>query len=160
MADSNPLVKEIFIEASPQLVFAFLSEPDNMLRWTGLTMDVDPRPGGVFCLNPNFKEAVRGEYLEVIPPRKIVFTWGWEDGSVGVPPGSTIVEIELMAHGHGTLVRLTHRGLPDVGEVGPMHEAGWIQMLDRLKIVTEGGDPGPNPGCPHRAQAARLSSKS
>jgi len=66
--------------------------------------DVDPRPGGVFCLNPNSSETVRGEYLEVIPPRRIVFTWGWEeDGTVGVPPGSTIVEIDLIAKGDRNL---------------------------------------------------------
>ena len=148
MSDNEPLVKEIYIDASPDLVFSFLTERDKMLRWTGLTLDVDPQPCGVFCLNPDLKEAVRGKYLEVVPPRRIVFTWGWEDDSVGVPPGSTIVEIELTAEGGGTMVRLTHRDLPAAGDVLPMHDAGWNQMLDRLRIVAEGGDPGPNPGCP------------
>lgn len=156
MIDTEPLVKEIYINASPDLVFSFFSEPDKMLRWTGLTLDVDPQPGGVFCLNPNLREAVRGEYLEVVPPRKIVFTWGWENLSVGVPPGSTIVEIELTAKGGGTTVRLTHRNLPSAGEIRPMHNAGWIQMLDRARIVAEGGDPGPNPGCPTDRAAREL----
>lgn len=147
MSDNQPLVKEIYIDANPELVFSFLSEYDKMLRWTGLALDVDPQPGGEFCLNRDLNEAVRGQYLEVVPPRRIVFTWGWEDDSVGVPPGSTIVEIELTAKGRGTLVRLTHRNLPG-GAVRPMHDAGWDQLLDRLRIVAEGGDPGPNPGCP------------
>jgi len=146
VTDNEPLVEEIYIDASPDLVFSFLSERDKMLRWTGLTLDVDFRPGGVFGLNPHAKEAVRGEYVEVIPPRRIVFTWGWEDGSVGVPPGSTIVEIDLIAQGDGTLVRLTHRNLPG-GAVRPMHDAGWNQLLERLRIAAAGGDPGPNPGC-------------
>jgi uncharacterized protein YndB with AHSA1/START domain len=159
VTDNEPIVKEIYIDASPDLVFSFLSERDKMLRWTGLTLDVDPQPGGVFCLNPNTSEVVRGEYLELIRPRRIVFTWGWEDGTVGVPPGSTVVEIELVAKGDGTLVRLTHRDLPG-GAVRPMHDAGWNQMLERLRIVAEGGDPGPNPGCPtDRAAPVVLNSQ-
>jgi uncharacterized protein YndB with AHSA1/START domain len=155
VTENEPLVKEIYIDASPDLVFSFLRERDKMLRWTGLTLDVDPRPGGVFSLNPHLKEAVRGEYVEVVAPRRIVFTWGWEDGAVGVPPGSTIVEIDLIAQGDGTLVRLTHRTLP-AGDVRPMHDAGWNQLLERLRIVAEGGDPGPNPGCPTDPAAPGL----
>jgi hypothetical protein len=61
-----------------------------------------------------------------------------------VPPGSTTVEVELLADAGGTLVRLTHRGLPP-GEV-ENHQAGWSHYLVRLSTVAEGGDPGSDSG--------------
>ena len=145
MTDNNPIVKEILLDASPELVFSFLAERDKMLRWMGLTLEMDPRPGGIFRLDPNGRELIRGEYLEVTPPHRLVFTWGWEEGDARVPAGSTIVEIDLIPQGAGTLLRLTHRNLPSEGEVRSQHEFGWSHHLSRLKIVAEGGDPGPDP---------------
>jgi uncharacterized protein YndB with AHSA1/START domain len=143
VAGSAPLVKEVRIDASPELVFAFLTERDKMLRWMGLALSIDPRPGGLFLLDPNGRETIRGEYLEVIPPRRIVFTWGWQSGNDRVPAGSSRVEIDLVPSGSGTLLRLTHR--PEGGDVRPQHEAGWSHHLGRLRAVAEGGDPGPDP---------------
>ena len=145
MADDPPLVKEIYIEASPEQVFPFLVEPARMARWLGLGLEIDPRPGGTFRVDPNGREIMRGEFLEVVPPGKVVFTFGWEAAGAGIPPGSTIVEIELTPRGDGTLVRLTHRKLP--GAVRSKHELGWVYHLGRLKVVSEGGDPGPG-SCP------------
>ena len=86
-----------------------------MIRWTGIRAEIDPRPGGVYRLDPNGRDVIRGEYVEVVPDRRVVFTWGWENPSEGmaaVPAGSTQVEIDLQPHGKGTRVRLTHRQLP------------------------------------------------
>jgi len=144
-ADDEPLVKEIYIEAHPDLVFSFLSEHDKFLRWMGLVLEIDPRPGGIFRLDPNGREVIRGEFLEVIPPRRIVFSWGWEAGGMAVPAGSTRVEIELTAQGEGTLLRLTHRNLPPDRDVRSNHESGWTHHLGRLKVAAEDRDPGPDP---------------
>jgi uncharacterized protein YndB with AHSA1/START domain len=145
VTDNNPLIKEVYLDASPELVFSFLAERDKILRWMGLTLEIDPKPGGIFRLDPNGREVIRGQYLEVIPCRRIVFTWGWEEGDVRVPAGSTIVEIDLIPEGAGTLLRLSHRNLPTEGDVRSKHEFGWSHHLSRLKIVAEGGDPGPDP---------------
>ena len=67
MADDRPIVKEIFIHGSPELVFGFLSEPAKMVRWIGLTAEIDPRPGGIFRVDPNGRDVIRGEVLEVVP---------------------------------------------------------------------------------------------
>jgi uncharacterized protein YndB with AHSA1/START domain len=83
-----------------------------MLRWMGIQAEIDPRPGGVHRLGPNGRDVIRGEYVEVVPDRRVVFTWGWENPSEGmaaVPTGSTRVEIDLEPHGKGTRVRLAHR---------------------------------------------------
>jgi hypothetical protein len=70
-------------------------------------------------------------------------TWGWEVERSPLPPGSSVVEVELIPQGDGTLVRLTHRDLPP-GEV-PAHQAGWSHYLDRPAVRASGGDPGPDP---------------
>lgn len=155
MTDNEPLFKEIHIKASPEQVFSFLSEHDKFLRWMGRTLDIDARPGGIFRLDPNGKEIIRGEFLEVDPPHRIVFTWGFEVGDMDVPPGSTVVEITLMADGDGTILRLTHRDLPREGDVRPRHEAGWIHHLGRLQIAAEGGDPGVDPCLAPEANVAQ-----
>ena len=53
-----------------------------------------------------------GRFLQVDPPRRIVFTWGWDIERSPLPPGASVVEVELIPQGDGTLLRLTHRDLP------------------------------------------------
>jgi uncharacterized protein YndB with AHSA1/START domain len=84
-----------------------------------------------------------GSFLEIDPPRRVVFTWGWENSDLLVPPGSSTVEIDLVPDGDGTLLRLVHRGLPP--RTRAPHGEGWNHYLDRLVIRAEGGDPGPDP---------------
>jgi len=89
--------------------------------------------------------------VEVIPYRRVVFTWGWEGGKEGsspVPPGSSTVEITLTPDGDGTIVRLVHRDLPE-GE-RDKHAQGWELYLDRLAVVASGRDPGPDPNAQPR----------
>jgi uncharacterized protein YndB with AHSA1/START domain len=143
---ADPLVKEVFIEAPPRIVFQFLTDPTKMIRWMGIRAEIDPRPGGVYWLDPNGRDFIRGEYVEVIPDRRVVFTWGWENPSEGmaaVPAGSTRVEIDLELEGQGTRVRLTHRQLPP--KARDRHVMGWTHYLQRLKTVSEGSEPGSDP---------------
>jgi uncharacterized protein YndB with AHSA1/START domain len=157
VADDVPLIKEIYIDASPQLVFSFLAEREKMLRWMGRTLEIDPRPGGMFRVDPTGRELIQGVYLEVIPPRRIVFTWGWAEGDTRVPAGSTIVEIDLMPERAGTMLRLKHRNLPPEGDVRHKHAHGWSHHLGRLKVVAEGGDPGPDPCWDVESEEGRIS---
>jgi uncharacterized protein YndB with AHSA1/START domain len=137
---AEPIVKEIYIEASPQIVFAFLTDPVKMLRWMGIRADLQPKPGGIYFLDPNGRDVIRGSYLEVVPHSKIVFTWGYEESGRSIPAGSTIVEITLAQEGEGTRLRLTHRELPP--EARDKHGLGWAHYLGRLKTISEGGNPG------------------
>jgi uncharacterized protein YndB with AHSA1/START domain len=142
----EPIVKEVFIEAPPSVVFQFLTDPQKMTRWMGIKAKIDPRPGGVYWLDPNGRDFIRGEYVEVIPDRRVVFTWGFEHPSPGmpaVPAGSTQVEIDLEPEGKGTRVRLTHRQLPP--ESRDRHMLGWSHYLQRLKSVSEDLEPGSDP---------------
>ena len=86
--------------------------------------------------------AASGQFIEVVPPRRIVFTWGWEGNEIPIPPGSSTVMIELEPADNGTLLRLTHSGLP--ADAGELHRKGWERYLDRLTRRATGDDPGPD----------------
>jgi uncharacterized protein YndB with AHSA1/START domain len=135
--------REVRIDAPPSAVFGFLIQPEKMVRWMGVQASLDPRPGGVYRVDLNGYERVSGEVLEVVPDRKLVFTWGWENGILPVPPGTSTVEIVLEPDGGGTLLRLTHRDLP--AEMRSLHGRRWDTSLARLAVVAAGGEPGPDP---------------
>ena len=85
-------------------------------------------------------EFLGGEYVEVVPLQKVVFTFGWEQDGHQIPPGSTTIEISLHPEGDKTRVRLVHRGLPD--DAISDHGRGWAHYLGRLAITATGGDAG------------------
>jgi uncharacterized protein YndB with AHSA1/START domain len=138
----EPLIKTIDIAASREFVFDFIERPENMVRWIGVDALIDPKPGGLVRIDPNGRDVIRGVVLEIERPTRIVFTWGWERADTRVPAGSTIVEITLTAMGEGTRLTLIHRKLPPDMREG--HDAGWSHYLGRLKVVAEGGVPGPD----------------
>jgi uncharacterized protein YndB with AHSA1/START domain len=143
VADNDPLVNEIFIDAEPEQVYRFLTEGDLMRRWMGVQVEIDPQPGGIYRVSPGGVEIARGEYVEVSPYHKIAFSWGYESDHMGIPAGSTLVEITLEARAPGTLVRLVHHNLPG-DEARRAHDEGWQHYLERLKTAAEGRDPGPD----------------
>ena len=143
---TEPIVKEVRIDASPEAVFAFFTDPEKLTLWLCAEATVDPRPGGVYRQthpgdegDPEGPYRVRGEFVEVSPPSRVVFTWGYENPEVGTPPGSSMVEVTLTPDGDGTLLRLVHRDL--LGPELVPHGGGWERILDRLAIAAAGGDP-------------------
>jgi uncharacterized protein YndB with AHSA1/START domain len=166
---TNVIEHEVRIAARPETVFAYFTDPARMVQWMGVEATVDPRPGGVCRIvfppsqavveflgvalgSPENRLAQRvergrgwamlGEFVEVDPPRRIVLSWGWEQKLLEVPPQSTAVEVSLTQDGIETVVRLTHRRLPDVALA--FHRVGWEHYLDRLAIAAAGADPGPD----------------
>ncbi len=138
----NAVEKEIRIEARPETVFQYFVDPDKMLKWKGVEATLDPRPGGVYRVDMNRRDVASGRYVELDPPRRVVFTWGWEGSHV--PPGSTTVEVTLTPDGDATIVKLRHLDLPDE-EQQKLHAEGWDHYLGRLAAATAGQDPGPDP---------------
>lgn len=146
--------REVRIAASPETVYDFLVEPDRMIQWMGRQAELDPRPGGILRIDLNGEHIARGEYVELDPPRRVVFTWGWEAEDSVVKPGTSTVEVSLTPDGDGTLVRFTHRDLPEQSR--DAHAHGWEHYLERLEVVAGGGDPGEDPwGTPEGARAAQ-----
>jgi uncharacterized protein YndB with AHSA1/START domain len=143
VTEINAVVRETHIAATPQAVFAFFVDPDKMVRWMGVRADLDARPGGRYAVDINSVARARGEFVELVPPSKIVLSFGWEDDPA-VPPGSTTLEITLTPDGDGTHVRLVHRGLP-TNDAREQHDHGWAHYLQRLSVAGAGGDPGADP---------------
>jgi uncharacterized protein YndB with AHSA1/START domain len=135
------------IAASPATVFSFFTDVERWTLWQGVGGEIDPQPGGVFRIKMPGEQIASGQFVEVIPNRRLVFTWGWEGDASPVPPGSTTVVIELEPDAAGTRLRLTHSALapPPVAE---HHRQGWEQYLGRLVVRAEGGDPGPDTPAP------------
>jgi uncharacterized protein YndB with AHSA1/START domain len=144
LSEINAVVCETRIAARPETVFAFFTEPEKMVRWQGSRVRIEARPGGIYDVEMNRETRARGTYLEVVPYSRIVFTWGWEGDTYGLPPGSSTVEVTLTPDGDGTHVRLVHRGLA-TAEMREQHRHGWEMYLARLGTASLGGDPGPDP---------------
>ncbi|MEO8289400.1 MAG: SRPBCC domain-containing protein [Gaiellaceae bacterium] len=136
----NAIEQEIRIAAQPDTVFEFFVDPEKMTQWKGRQAELDPRPGGIYRVDISDMAVARGEYVEVDPPNRVVFTWGWEGISNPVPPGSSRVEIDLVPDGDGTIVRLRHLDLPE--DERAIHGQGWEHFLARLAKAAAGEDPG------------------
>lgn len=132
----------IEIEAPPDTVFAHLVTPERMVRWMGQHAELQPVSGGGFAVDIN-GSLVRGEYLEVDPPRRVVVSWGIV-GSDDLLPGSSRVEFTLTRTASGTSLSLVHSGLPETRMQG--HARGWAHYLPRLQLSASGTDPGADPG--------------
>ncbi|MGH2678868.1 MAG: SRPBCC family protein [Actinomycetota bacterium] len=128
---------ERHVAGTPAEVFAYLTDPEKYTRWKGHRAELDPRPGGLYRVRMGPDAVALGEYVEVNPPTRVVFTWGWE-GSDDVPPGSTIVEIHLREDGDGTLLRLRHTGFPSDTDAD-LHREGWEMYVGRLMELLAGG---------------------
>src|SRR3974390_2337276 len=126
--------RELFIAAPPATVFEFFRDPALLVLWLGRGKILDVRPGGAFRVEVSDGNVASGPYRGVAPPRRIAFTWGWEMQNFAdaqLPPGASLVEIELEPKDGGTLVRLRHSGLPDT--MLGMHGDRWGRYLQRLR---------------------------
>jgi uncharacterized protein YndB with AHSA1/START domain len=134
--------RETHIAASPATVFAFLTDPDKILRWMGSEADTEAQPGGIYLVKGigDRNSAARGAFQEVVPVHRLAYSFGWE-GNEEVPPGSSLVEIDLIDRDGGTLLRMTHTGLPSAAQC-ENHGRGWAHYLGRLSIAATGGNPG------------------
>ena len=132
MTGAEPLiVSSVWIDAAPERVFPFSTDAARLTQWLGEAAELEPAPGGRFAVDIS-RRLIRGSYLEVDPPRRVVFTWG-DAGSAELPPGSTRVEVELDGTAAGTTVTLRHFGL--TGEDRADHARGWPIKLGALGEV-------------------------
>lgn len=142
--DTTAVEREIAIAASPETVWEFLTDPDKAVRWMGELAEFDARPGGQYRVQVLSGNVARGEFVLLDPPRRLVWTWGWEPGSPSaVAVGTTTIEIDLVPDGDGTLLRFAHRGLS--GDDAARHAQGWDHYLQRLTVAARGEDPGRDP---------------
>jgi uncharacterized protein YndB with AHSA1/START domain len=136
-----PYRTSVDIAAPPEAVYPYLTRPEAIVSWMGDYAVLDAVPGGVFHLDIN-GVPVRGCYLELDPPHRLLISWG-HAGSDRLPPGASTVEITLTATPDGTRVTVEHRDLPP--DEAARHAVGWPHFLTRLTAAATGRDPGPDP---------------
>jgi len=147
VAGADPLVKEVWIDATPDAVFAYFTDPGRFARWMGAPLRLDARPGGEFQVDANAEHRIRGRFIEVVPHSRIVYSWGYDQPGPPVLPGASVVEVTFTPQAGGTLLQLVHRDLPPAERDG--HARGWDYHLERLRRDAVGLLPGtescPNP---------------
>jgi uncharacterized protein YndB with AHSA1/START domain len=140
--ENDAVVHELVLPVTPAEAFEMFVDPRRLVRWIGLSAELDPRPGGRFRFEVMPGQHCEGRYEVVDRPHRLVFTWGWEDAGMGVSPGGSRVEVTFTPaapDGRATTLRLVHSGLG--ADARPLHDDGWIRFLDRLTAVLEGRDP-------------------
>src|SRR5262249_58741731 len=138
MQEALVVRRETHIPAPPAVVFALVTDPEQILRWMGTEAEIEPQPRGLYLVNVTGARFARGSFREVVPVHRLAYSFGW-DGSEVVPPGSSTVEIDLIEQSNGTLLRLTHTGLPNAAQCAG-HAEGWAHYLDRLTDGAGGRD--------------------
>ena len=145
-AEKTSLEIKRLINAPRNRVYAAWTNPKQLTEWFGpenvRTRDLvaETRVGGKFrwdLTNPEGEEmTVQGEYRDLQPGRKIVFTWQWEDDETWENHNS-IVTVELSDAAGGTELRLLHEHLPSE-ESRDNHDDGWKSSLNKLdKFLSE-----------------------
>jgi len=153
--EGDAVVHELVLPVPAEQAFDMFTDPERLVRWIGISADLEARPGGRFRFEVVPGQFCEGRFVVVERPGRLVFTWGWTDPGFGLPPGSSRVEVTLTPEGaRRTRLRLVHDGLP--GDLGLLHEDGWSRFLARLAAVTAGRDPGAYPAGQPEEQLAVL----
>lgn len=130
------------IAARPSIVFEAMTTAEGVGAWFGpddlpvVRAEMDARVGGTYrvhfrTLDGRDHEAC-GEFLELVPPRRIVMSWNWASGGEPEELGRTSrIEIDLAPIADGTELTFTHAGLWDEASE-KSHAWGWARALDKL----------------------------
>jgi uncharacterized protein YndB with AHSA1/START domain len=140
MASKPSLVLKRRLKAAPEKVYQAWTHPEQMTLWWGVNAEskkkpvaeADLRVGGRFRVQFWGKDdehhAVSGIYREVVPNRKLVFSWAWQS----TPERESQVTIDLNPVTDGTMLTLTHEQFFSE-KARDDHRVGWEQGLDNLE---------------------------
>ena len=147
VTEETAVVRELTIAARPETVWEFLVDPDKATRWMGIEATLDPQPGGGYRVTVLPGNVASGSFVEVDPPRRLVFTWGWEPGGSTGPerrpsPGrrrsrsSSSRRVTARICGSRIATSRTPRRPPRTPTAGSTTSSGsWLQ----LRVVIRGG---------------------
>ena len=134
--------REIHIEASPDVVYRVVSEPEHLSEWWPEEAELVAVPGGTGSITFVRPEGTKAEALTVVeadPPRRFSFRWVYDEGLDAAPDNSLLVTFDLVPSGSGTLLRFSEEGFRQKGWEAAVleeqyrdHVAGWDYFLPRL----------------------------
>jgi uncharacterized protein YndB with AHSA1/START domain len=129
---THQLERTVVINATPETVFRFFTDTPRWAKWWGAGSTIDPRPGGkVYIRHPGGNE-VLGEIVEIAPPGRIAFTWGYASGKP-MAPGASRVTISLQPDEAGTRLHLLHEFAEAAAR--DEHVQGWRFQLSLFANV-------------------------
>jgi uncharacterized protein YndB with AHSA1/START domain len=141
MASKPSLTLKRQLKATPEKVYAAWTQPEQMIRWWGVTphpktpiAETDLRVGGRYRVQfwglDGEHHSVGGVYREVVPNRKLVFTWAWQS----TPERESQVTIDIKPATDGSLLTLIHEQFADE-KARDDHGVGWNRALDNLEAL-------------------------
>jgi uncharacterized protein YndB with AHSA1/START domain len=132
-------VRRVF-EAPPERVFRAWTTPTELMRWHApvgyncTIAEIDLRVGGRYRIGMKGADGIEriasGTYREIDPPRRLRYSWKWEQPE-RTDMGDTTMTIECLPHGTGTELVLTHEGFL-TEDSRRDHEKGWTTIVERL----------------------------
>lgn len=126
-------------KTTPEKVYDAWTDPAKMSRWLGppdvikVTTTTDLKVAGRYTIQmivPNDEHNVTGVYREIVPNRKLVFSWAWRS----TPERELLVTVTFVPDGDGTLMTLHHEQFFDEA-ARDRHEQGWSVIVGRLDAL-------------------------
>jgi uncharacterized protein YndB with AHSA1/START domain len=133
--------QSVRIAAPPETIWTYWTDPARLAEWLGIEAEVSLEPGGLYRVVLEEGPVMRGTFVELDPPHRLVFTFGWEQNE-GQPlaPGSTRVEVTMTPDGGETVVLLRHLQMPTTHAAD--HAKGWQRFVgERLPAAVESAAP-------------------
>ena len=139
MTETNTKVVEqtLRVHARPETVWKYWTDPQRICDWWGAAAELDPRPGGLCRVEMGGGPVMLGEYLELEPYERLVFTFGWEPtgAAPAIAPGESRVEVTLVEDDGDTIMTLRHTGIP--AAFAELHASGWSHFLPILATAAD-----------------------
>jgi uncharacterized protein YndB with AHSA1/START domain len=141
--------RELYIDASPEVVFEVLTSPHHIQQWWSADTAFEPVAGETSSLTWTDEASARTHstpftVMQVNPPKSFSFRWTQEQGQVGRPGNSLLVSFDLVATGEGTTVRFRETGFRERGWEAAVleaqyndHRQGWDFYLPRLVATAQ-----------------------
>jgi uncharacterized protein YndB with AHSA1/START domain len=130
--------REIYVEATPEIVFDVVSRPQHIKEWWPDDADYQPSPGSTGSISFGDNE-VALTVIDVRPPQSFSFRWTQPTGTEAAEGNSLLVTFQLTPSGGGTLLRMTETGFREMGwEIAVLEEQyqehikGWDFFLPRI----------------------------
>jgi len=140
------VVLERTVRARRERVFRAWTDPILMEKWFSpvsmkpVGIEAQAVVGGSYRIGMRDQDGtihyVRGKYIEILPPERLVFTWAWETEP---PSVDSLVTVEFFEQGDSTRILLKHEQLTTL-QSQESHRRGWEGCLEHLELGIQSGE--------------------